>query len=141
VRFEAANGPRSRSEWLSRWPRVRGRPYTRGGMTSRWRCAYHRGDEAEGAILCFIIFLVPGLPKDTLCYLFGVSPIPFWVFAVVSTLVRMPGTWMLSAGGAKAAAAQYADLLLLIAVLAAVVIPLYYYRSRIRLWLRRRATL
>jgi uncharacterized membrane protein YdjX (TVP38/TMEM64 family) len=97
--------------------------------------------EAEGAILCFIIFLVPGLPKDTLCYLFGVSPIPFWVFAVVSTLVRMPGTWMLSAGGAKAAAAQYADLLLLIAVLAAVVIPLYYYRSRIRLWLRRRATL
>jgi uncharacterized membrane protein YdjX (TVP38/TMEM64 family) len=69
--------------------------------------------EAEGAILCFIIFLVPGLPKDTLCYLFGVSPIPFWVFAVVSTLGRMPGTWALSAGGAKAAAAQYAQLLVL----------------------------
>jgi uncharacterized membrane protein YdjX (TVP38/TMEM64 family) len=96
--------------------------------------------EAEGAILCLIIFLVPGLPKDTLCYLFGVSPIPFWVFAVVSTLGRMPGTWMLSAGGAKAAAAQYAELLLLIAVLAALIIPLYWYRSRIVLWLRRRAT-
>src|SRR5947208_14628039 len=51
--------------------------------------------EAEGAILCFIIFLVPGLPKDTLCYLFGVSPIPFWVFALVSTLGRMPGYWVL----------------------------------------------
>ena len=95
--------------------------------------------EAEGAILCFIIFLVPGLPKDTLCYLFGVSPIPFWVFALVSTLGRMPGTWVLSAGGAKAAAAQYVQLLLLVAVVAALIVPLYYYRSRIVLWLRRRA--
>jgi uncharacterized membrane protein YdjX (TVP38/TMEM64 family) len=94
--------------------------------------------EAEGAILCFIIFLVPGLPKDTLCYLFGVSPMPVWVFAVVSTLGRMPGTWVLSAGGAKAAAAEYTELLLLIAAVAAVALPLYYYRSRIVVWLRRR---
>ena len=27
--------------------------------------------EAEGAILCFIIYLIPGLPKDMVCYLFG----------------------------------------------------------------------
>jgi len=94
--------------------------------------------EAEGAILCFIIFLVPGLPKDTLCYLFGVSPLPFWVFALVSTLGRMPGTWVLSAGGAKVAGAQYAQLLLLTAVVAALALPGYYYRSRIVNWLRRR---
>ena len=95
--------------------------------------------EAEGAILCFVIFLIPGLPKDTLCYLFGVSPMPVWVFAVVSTLGRMPGTWILSAGGAKAAAAQYTELLLLIAAVAAVALPLYYYRTKIVVWLRRRA--
>ena len=87
--------------------------------------------EAEGAILCFIIFLVPGLPKDTLCYLFGVSPLPFWVFALVSTLGRMPGTWVLSAGGAKAATAEYTQLLLLTFVVTALALPLYYYRSRI----------
>jgi len=94
--------------------------------------------EAEGAILCFIIFLVPGLPKDTLCYLFGVSPLPFWVFALVSTLGRMPGTWVLSAGGAKAATAEYTQLLLLAAVVTALALPLYYYRSRIVSWLRQR---
>ncbi len=95
--------------------------------------------EAEGAILCLIIFLVPGLPKDTLCYLFGVSPMPFWLFAIVSTLGRMPGTWALSAGGAKAAAAQYAQLLVLIAAVAAIALPLAYYRSQIIGRLRRRA--
>ena len=26
------------------------------------------------------------MPKDIICYLFGLSPMPFWVFAVVSTL-------------------------------------------------------
>ena len=29
--------------------------------------------EAEGAILCFVIFLIPG-PKDMACYLFGLTP-------------------------------------------------------------------
>jgi len=53
--------------------------------------------EAEGVILCFVIFLIPGLPKDMTCYLFGLSPMPFWIFAVVSTLGRIPGTWVLSA--------------------------------------------
>jgi len=65
--------------------------------------------EAEGAILCFIIYLIyliPGLPKDIVCYLFGVSPMPFWVFAVVSTLGRMPGTWALSQGAKAAAGGQ-----------------------------------
>jgi uncharacterized membrane protein YdjX (TVP38/TMEM64 family) len=55
--------------------------------------------EAEGAILCLIVYLIPGLPKDMACYLFGLSPMPFWVFTLVSTLGRMPGTWVLSAQG------------------------------------------
>src|SRR5439155_1184210 len=38
--------------------------------------------KAEGAVLCFLIFLIPGFPKDIACYLFGLSPIPFGVFAV-----------------------------------------------------------
>lgn len=53
--------------------------------------------EAEGVILCFIIYLIPGLPKDMVCYLFGMSPMPLWVFAVVSTIGRIPDTWVLSA--------------------------------------------
>ena len=47
--------------------------------------------EAEGAVLCFIIYLIPGLPKDIVCYLFGISPMPLWVFALVSGLGRIPG--------------------------------------------------
>jgi uncharacterized membrane protein YdjX (TVP38/TMEM64 family) len=90
--------------------------------------------EAEGTILCFIIFLIPGLPKDMLCYLFGLSPMPFWVFAIVSTLGRLPDTWVLSAQGAHTAAGDYLQVILLTAIVVAVALPLYYYRRRIVDW-------
>ena len=92
--------------------------------------------EAEGAILCFIIFLMPGLPKDVTCYLFGLSPMPFWVFAVVSTLGRIPGTWVLSAQGARTASGDYLQVVLLTAVVVGVALPLYYYRNRLVEWFR-----
>src|SRR6266849_1691346 len=91
-----------------------------------------------GPWLCFFIYLIPGLPKDIVCYLFGVSPMPFWVFAVVSTLGRMPGTWALSAQGAKAAAGEYVQLILLTTIVVAVALPLYYYRARIVAWFQGR---
>ena len=90
--------------------------------------------EAEGAILCFIIFLVPGLPKDVTCYLFGLSPMPFWASALVSTLGRIPSTWVLSAQGARTASGDYLQVILLTAIVVAVALPLYYYRTRVLGW-------
>ena len=92
--------------------------------------------EAEGTILCFIIYLIPGLPKDMVCYLFGMSPMPLWVFTLVSTLGRFPGTWVLSAQGAHTAAGDYLEVILLTAIVFAVALPLYYYRDRIVAWVR-----
>lgn len=92
--------------------------------------------EAEGAVLCFIVYLIPGLPKDIVSYLFGISPMPLWVFAVVSGLGRLPGTWVLSTQGAHTAAGDYRQAILVTAVAVAVALPLYYYRHRITLWFR-----
>jgi uncharacterized membrane protein YdjX (TVP38/TMEM64 family) len=93
--------------------------------------------EAEGAILCFILYLTPGFPKDITSYLFGISPMPFWAFAVVSTIGRIPGTWISSYFGAHVAERQYIYAIAFIAVIAAVCLPLYYYRDRIIRSLRR----
>jgi uncharacterized membrane protein YdjX (TVP38/TMEM64 family) len=95
--------------------------------------------EAEGAVLCFIIYLIPGLPKDTICYLFGMSPMPLWVFAIASTLGRIPGTWLLSAQGAHTARGNYRWVVGITAIVVAVALPLYYYRRRIVGWLRHRS--
>ncbi len=92
---------------------------------------------AEGTILCFILYLIPGFPKDIISYLFGLSPMPFMLFAVVSTLGRAPGTWILSAQGSKVSPGHLTELALLMAITAAIVVPLYYYRTRILGFFRR----
>ncbi|MGH7303742.1 MAG: TVP38/TMEM64 family protein [Candidatus Rokuibacteriota bacterium] len=87
--------------------------------------------EAEGAIICFILYLVPGFPKDIVSYLFGISPMPFWLFAIVSTVARIPGTWVSSYFGANVAEQRYIYALAFMAVVIALCLPLYYYRHRI----------
>src|SRR5215510_509806 len=80
--------------------------------------------------------LDPRSPEGLTCYLFGLSPMPFWVFAVVSTLGRIPGTWMLSVEGAHTAAGDYVEVILLTALVVAVALPLYYYRNSLVEWFR-----
>jgi uncharacterized membrane protein YdjX (TVP38/TMEM64 family) len=86
--------------------------------------------EAEGAIICFILYLIPGFPKDIISYLFGISPMPFWVFALVSTVGRLPGTWISSYFGAHVAEQQYIYAIAFMAIVIALCLPLYYYRER-----------
>ena len=87
--------------------------------------------EAEGAILCFILYLIPGFPKDVISYLFGISPMPFWLFAIISTVARIPGTWISSYFGAHVGDQQYLYAAAFILAVAAVCLPLFYYRDRI----------
>lgn len=86
--------------------------------------------EAEGAIICFILYLIPGFPKDIISYLFGISPMPFWLFAVVSTVARIPGTWVSSYFGAHVAEQQYLYAIAFMGIIIALCLPLYYYRDR-----------
>jgi uncharacterized membrane protein YdjX (TVP38/TMEM64 family) len=94
--------------------------------------------EAEGAIICFILYVIPGFPKDIISYLFGISPMPFWLFAIVSTLGRLPGTWMASYFGAHVAEQQYIYALVIAALIVAICLPLFYYRDRILARLHRK---
>src|SRR2546429_6378185 len=87
--------------------------------------------EAEGAIICFILYLIPGFPKDIISYLFGISPMSFWLFAVVSTVGRIPGTWISSYFGAHVGEQQYFYAAAFIAVVAGARLPPSYYRGRI----------
>jgi uncharacterized membrane protein YdjX (TVP38/TMEM64 family) len=123
------------SFWIGRWL---GEHYVRNLVTKETWAKLGFIVEAEGAILCFIIYLIPGLPKDIMCYLFGISPMPLWVFALASGLGRVPGTWILSTQGAHVESGHYVEVILVSAVFAAVALPLYYYRHRIVGWLRGR---
>jgi len=39
----------------------------------------------------FLLFLIPGIPKDVLCYVAGLSRLKFLPFLLISSLARLPG--------------------------------------------------
>ena len=87
--------------------------------------------EHEGAILSFILFLVPGFPKDALCYILGLTPMHFGIFLIISTVGRIPGTLMAILQGAKAFEHEYYTFGMLLGVSALVILVFYIYHEEI----------
>lgn len=63
--------------------------------------------EHKGILVSLLIFLIPGFPKDYLCYIMGISRIPTLTFLVVCTTGRLLGTTMLSITGSSVRNEQY----------------------------------
>ncbi len=102
---------------------------------------YHKFDfvaRTGGELVTLLCFLIPGFPKDYLCLLLGVSPIPFGTFLIISTFGRMPGTWLLSIQGAKVRGAHYLEFVIFLVIAAAAALLAYNYREAILQWLHRR---
>jgi uncharacterized membrane protein YdjX (TVP38/TMEM64 family) len=47
----------------------------------------------KSEILLLLLFLIPGIPKDTLTYAAGLTPIKPLRFLLICTLGRLPGLW------------------------------------------------
>jgi uncharacterized membrane protein YdjX (TVP38/TMEM64 family) len=88
-----------------------------------------------GFVIPFLLFLLPGFPKDSLSYLLGLSRMPWRVFLCVAAVGRIPGTLMLSFQGAQVYERDYLTLLLLLAASLLLGLPFYLYRQRLLTWL------
>lgn len=87
----------------------------------------------KGALYAFILFLIPGFPKDSLCYVIGLSHIPVGTFLVIVIAGRFFWTLMLSMSGNFARNDQYISVLVIAAVSSVLAIIGYYYRDK---WLK-----
>jgi len=84
-----------------------------------------------GVILSFLLFLIPGFPKDALCYILGLTPMHLGIFLIISTIGRIPGTLMATLQGAKAFEHQYKLFLILLVLSALVILVFYIYHENI----------
>ncbi len=87
--------------------------------------------ERQGVIATFIFFIIPGFPKDYLCFALGLSPMSWRIFMVVSSVGRIPGTLMLSLQGAAIYHENYWSFVLLGILSLAFIAPVYFWRERI----------
>jgi uncharacterized membrane protein YdjX (TVP38/TMEM64 family) len=96
--------------------------------------------EHQGALVAFIFFLIPGFPKDYLCFILGLSPMNLRVFLVICTLGRIPGTLMLTLQGAEVYAGHYWSTVILFGSCLLIAGLAYYFRETLYIWIRRLET-
>jgi uncharacterized membrane protein YdjX (TVP38/TMEM64 family) len=104
--------------------RLLGVPFVRALFTGKDVERVRRLAESGRARLTFfLLFLIPGIPKDILCYAAGLSSLPLGTFLLFSSLGRLPGIVGSAMMGEAAAGERWllAGGLLLLAVVLFVV--------------------
>ena len=90
----------------------------------------------EGALAAFIIFLVPGVPKDFVSYVLGFTKLSLKFFVVAVAIFRLPSTFLLTLQGAQFAEGNYWLSVGLIGFNYVLAILIYRYREYLYQWVK-----
>jgi uncharacterized membrane protein YdjX (TVP38/TMEM64 family) len=91
----------------------------------------------EGAFLVFLLFLIPGFPKDYLCYILGLGHLTALEFLTIATAGRLLGTMLLTLGGMFLRNHQYYRFFLLSGAAVVIVFLTIAYRDRLEKFFQR----
>jgi uncharacterized membrane protein YdjX (TVP38/TMEM64 family) len=117
--------------------RFLGRRYVRKVIPSKYLARFDTVARREGALIIFMLFVFPGFPKDYLCLFLGLSSLPFKIFFLMTTIGRMPGTFILSLQGAMLFEQNYMILALATATCSGIVLLGYRYRDSLYAWIEK----
>ncbi len=91
----------------------------------------------KGMFLAFLMFLIPGFPKDMLCYVLGLGHMRQREFLLVSTIGRLLGTVLLTLGGTFLRTARYGAFFTVLSIGIAAILLVMIYKDTIERWFRR----
>lgn len=94
--------------------------------------------EHQGAFVSFMLFLIPGFPKDYLCYVMGLSHMDMRAFLIIATIGRLFGTILLSVSGSYFRNKQIEALLIALTVGGCFLLLGYSFREKLLEMLKRR---
>jgi uncharacterized membrane protein YdjX (TVP38/TMEM64 family) len=90
--------------------------------------------EREGALAAFIIYLVPGVPKDFVSYVLGFTTLSLKFFIVAVAIFRLPSTFLLTLQGSEAAKGNYWLSVGLLGFNYVLAVLIYRYREYLYQW-------
>jgi uncharacterized membrane protein YdjX (TVP38/TMEM64 family) len=85
----------------------------------------------KGGFLVFLLFLLPGFPKDYLCYILGLGHLSLFAFVAIGATGRLLGTIMLTFGGSFLRQQKYMELSLLAGAAIVIVLLALIYKDNL----------
>jgi uncharacterized membrane protein YdjX (TVP38/TMEM64 family) len=95
----------------------------------------------ERCFLILMLYLIPGFPKDFLCYFLGMTSITPSTFLAATAVGRAPSTWLLAAQGSQLAQGHYPAFWALIGGSVLLLLIVYACRRSIYDWMRRKSSM
>ncbi|MBN1931569.1 MAG: TVP38/TMEM64 family protein [Desulfobacterales bacterium] len=117
--------------------RFLGKKYVRKLIPAEKLKHFDRILKHQGIIVLFILFIIPGFPKDYLCFFLGLSTLPLKVFILLTAIGRMPGTFLLSLQGQFLFEQMYGLLALVLGLSFVLVFFVYLHRDNLYKWIER----
>lgn len=111
--------------------RTFGRPFVERFVNKKTMSRFDYLLHHKGAFLIFLLFLIPGFPKDYLCYILGLGHLTTTEFLVIGGAGRLFGTILLTLGGDYIRHAQYKSFFVLIGIAIVVVFLAMAYRTKL----------
>jgi uncharacterized membrane protein YdjX (TVP38/TMEM64 family) len=111
---------------LARWL---GKPFVEKIVNPKVIQKYDYFMEHKGIPITFILFLIPGFPKDALSYIIGLSHMRTTTFLILCTAGRLLGTIMLSISGSYARNDQNVAMLAILGISALIALLAWYYHE------------
>jgi uncharacterized membrane protein YdjX (TVP38/TMEM64 family) len=111
--------------------KIVGRPLVESVVNTEAIKQYDYLMKHKGLFLAFLLFLIPGFPKDYLCYLLGLGHMGHGAFLLISTLGRLLGTAMLTLGGSLFCNQRYWELCTLAGISISLIILTMIFRKTI----------
>lgn len=94
--------------------------------------------EHRGILITFILFIIPGFPKDALSYIIGLSHMKTTTFLIICGTGRLLGTIMLSVSGNCARNNQTVAMIAILGISALILLLAYYHHDGLLNLLRRK---
>lgn len=110
--------------------RIFGMPFVEKAINKTIIQKYDHFMEHQGRVVSFALFLIPGFPKDSLCYIIGLSRMDVLTFLVISTAGRLLGTIQLSVCGSCVRNNQLLTLFIVIIISCIFIFLAYLFRER-----------
>jgi uncharacterized membrane protein YdjX (TVP38/TMEM64 family) len=116
--------------------RIAGRPLVEKLVKPETITRYDYVMKHKGLFLAFLMFLMPGFPKDYLCYMLGLGHMGHRDFLIVSTTGRLVGTVLLTLTGSFFRSKHYAAFFTVLGISMLFILLVMVYRSSIERWFR-----
>ena len=121
--------------WLSR---RFGRAYVERMIDDKALETFDAFVDRHGLLSLFILFLMPGLPDDALCFVGGLTPIPLWKLVLIAIIGRAPAFFLVNVFGHLVANGDVYEAMVLLVLIVGLSIIGYLNREQITRFLDRR---